>query len=369
MGRLGEFVVFFLITLVVSHVLRTLILVGFFTHVVNHSPGPCKIIKVNGSEDLALLPDGLVFVSSGLRYKVGMWYDPELDTRESKLLTFDMNKPSQDPVELTLKNFNRTGFNPHGISVYRDSSSGTVSLFVVNHRPDAQAIEIFDFERDTHSLLHRRSVVDELIWSPNDLHAVGPDSFYVTNDNFFHFDNTLLCNLQRFILHFWFHANIVFFDGFKSIEAIGGVHPNGITMDKDEKFVFASSSLGLSVAIYRRRQDNTLEASQMIKVGSLVDNINVDPVTGNLWVAGISKALDLTAHSQNLSHPSASQILTVQLGKPSTSGTAFPDQKVREVYKNDGLELTGATSAIVYKDRLLIGSLFSNMLYCEVKFY
>ena len=107
----------------------------------------------------------------------------------------------------------------------------------------------------------------------------------------------------------------------------------------------------------------------MIKVGSFVDNINVDPVTGNLWVAGIPRALDITAHSQNLTHLSPSQILTVQLGEPSTSGIAFPDYKVREVYKNDGKELTGATSAIVYKDRLLIGSIFSNMLYCEVKFY
>ena len=106
-----------------------------------------------------------------------MPYDPVLDTREGKLLTFDLNKPSQDPVELALKNFNRTGFNPHGISVYRDPSSGAVSLFVVNHGPDAQAIEIFDFERETHSLLHRRSVVDELIWSPNNLHAVGKLSY------------------------------------------------------------------------------------------------------------------------------------------------------------------------------------------------
>ena len=102
-----------------------------------------------------------------------MSYDPVLDTRDGALLTFDLNKPSQDPVKLTLKNFNRTEFNPHGISVYRDPSSGAVSLFVVNHRPDAQAIEIFDFERETHSLLHRRSVVDELIWSPNNIQAVG----------------------------------------------------------------------------------------------------------------------------------------------------------------------------------------------------
>ena len=57
--------------------------------------------------------------------------------------------------------------------MYWDPSSGAVSLFVVNHRPDAQAIEIFNFERETHSLIHRRTVVDDLIWSPNDLHAVG----------------------------------------------------------------------------------------------------------------------------------------------------------------------------------------------------
>lgn len=105
----------------------------------------------------------------------------------------------------------------------------------------------------------------------------------------------------------------------------------------------------------------------MIKVGSFVDNINVDPVTGDLWVAGLPRVLEFSAHTQNLSHHSPSQVVTVQLGEPSTSGVAFPDYKVREVYKNDGLELSGCTSAIVYKDRLLMGAAFSNMLYCEMK--
>ena len=36
---------------------------------------------------------------------------------------------------------------------------------------------------------------------------------------------------------------------------------------------------------------------------------------------------------------------------------------------NDGKEVSGSSSAIFYKDRLLIGSVFSNMVYCEVKFY
>ena len=99
----------------------------------------------------------------------------------------------------------------------------------------------------------------------------------------------------------------------------------------------------------------------------MVDNINVDAVTGDLWVAAIPIILEFTAHSQNLSHLSPSQVFTVQLGEPSPSGEAFPDYKVREVYMNDGQELSGSSSAIIYKNRLLMGSVFSNMLYCEMK--
>ncbi|RMX39621.1 hypothetical protein pdam_00003966 [Pocillopora damicornis] len=368
MGRLGEFVVFFMVTLFVAHVVKTLIFIGHFTHIVNHSPGPCRVIEVNGSEDLALLNDGLVFVSSGLRYRLSISYDPVLDTREGKILTFDFNKADKNPVELTLKNFNRSGFNPHGISAYQDPSSGAVSLFVINHRPDAQAIEIFDFERETHSLIHRRSVVNELIWSPNNLHAVGPDAFYVTNDNLFRY-GTVQQLLYMYILNNFFASNIVYFDGFKAIEAMSGVHPNGLAMDKDQSFVFASATHDNGVAVYRRRRDNTLEASQVIKVGAHVDNINVDPVTGNLWLATIPKILDIVAYSKNISHPSASQVLEVQLWKSSASGIAFPYHKVREVYRNDGKELSASTSALVYKSQLLVGTLSTNMLYCEVKYY
>lgn len=86
-------------------------------------------------------------------------------------------------------------------------------------------------------------------------------------------------------------------------------------------------------------------------------------------MAGLFQLLELAKLVMNLSHPSPSQIMTVKLGDPSTSGIAFPDYEVREVYKNDGRELTGATGVVYHKNRLLIGSLFGDMLYCEVKFY
>ena len=112
---------------------------------------------------------------------IGLPCDPQLHQRDGKLLTLNMNKPDEEPVELTLVHFNRTGFNPHGISLYQHPSSGAVSLFVVNHRPDAQAVEIFDFIQESHLLVHRRSVVDKLIYSPNNVQAVGNEIIYHLN--------------------------------------------------------------------------------------------------------------------------------------------------------------------------------------------
>ena len=63
----------------------------------------------------------------------------------------------------------------------------------------------------------------------------GPDSFYLTNMNFFHVKNKFLCLLHTVLLHDVLHGNIVFFDGFKAIKAVGGINGNGIVMDKDER--------------------------------------------------------------------------------------------------------------------------------------
>ena len=46
----------------------------------------------------------------------------------------------------------------------------------------------------------------------------------------------------------------------------------------------------------------------------------------------------------------------VYLGKASTCGVAFPDYEVREIYANDGKELSFATAALVYQERLLVGT-------------
>jgi len=40
---------------------------------------------------------------------------------------------------------------------------------------------------------------------------------------------------------------------------------------------------------------------------------------------------------------------------------------VEEIYSNDGTEISGSTVAVIHGRGMLIGSIASHMLYCEIK--
>ena len=100
-------------------------------------------------------------------------FDPNLENRKGKILFYDFNNLDEDPVELPLKSFDSSSFNPHGLSVYRDPESQVVFIYVINHKKDGDVIEIFEFEQTNHSLVHRRCVKDTNIYFGNDLVVVG----------------------------------------------------------------------------------------------------------------------------------------------------------------------------------------------------
>jgi arylesterase/paraoxonase len=77
-------------------------------------------------------------------------------------------------------------FHPHGMSLYR-GPNGALTLMAINRPlPDHPAsVEIFDVDESGAApvLRHRKTVTGGLLQSPNDLVAVGPDRFYLTNDH------------------------------------------------------------------------------------------------------------------------------------------------------------------------------------------
>ncbi|EDO38769.1 predicted protein, partial [Nematostella vectensis] len=266
------------------------------------------------------------------------------------------------------KNFNRTDFNPHGISIHEDRRTDRITLFVINHKVDAQAVEIFNFDEKQRCLYHRKTVVDERIYSPNDIQAVGHDSFYVTNDHYFHFTRSVLRTLEVALLHLFLRSDVVLYDGLKTRSAASGLFgPNGVALDRSGKFLLVSAGFANAVNVYKRHKDNSLKLIQEIPIGTHADNINLDRDTGSFWIGGVPKGLDFVKYTKDLRHPAPSQVLKLHLGQLRRGH--FPGYELREVYLNDGREHRGSTAAAHYRGRLLIGGIFDKLLMCEVRAY
>ena len=90
-----------------------------------------------------------------------------------------------------------------------------------------------------------------------------------------------------------------------------------------------------------------------------MDNIEID-ANGDLWIGSHPKLLTFVKYSQNPKILSPSQVLKVAI-KESGQNT------VQEIYLNDGKHLSGSSVAAVFKDTLLIGSVFDDhFLLCKI---
>lgn len=347
------------LTVVVKHLHR----LGFWTHTFNHAPGPCSVFHVNGSEDIDVLPNGIAIFTSGSKYSLDGHPDPNMLIRDGKLYAFDLNNPSEAPKELTLENFEKSDFNPLGLDVYIDSATNKPLVFVVN-RGSNVGIEIFQFDQQRLVLKHKKTVRDKNIYLPNDVVAVGPESFYVTND--FYSVNIILRQIEAF---YPFHlGSIAFYDGQTAkIVASNMEFANGIDIDKSGRYVFAISGSDNSIFVFKRNQDNSLDKRQEIFVGSLLDNINVDDETGNLLTAGLTQAPAYMEYNKNLTKPCPSKVFIVKLSDKNSDDVPFKIDNIVEVYSGTGEDdFKCASTAVTYKGNLLIGSIFDNLMYCEV---
>lgn len=123
----------------------------------------CNLVKgiETGSEDLEILPNGLAFISSGLKYPGIKSFAPD---QPGKILLMDLNE--EDPTVLELRvigsNFDQSSFNPHGISTFTDEDN-TVYLLVVNHPDFKSTVELFKFQEEEKSLLHLKTIKHKLL--------------------------------------------------------------------------------------------------------------------------------------------------------------------------------------------------------------
>jgi arylesterase / paraoxonase len=270
------------------------------------------------------------------------------------LFAFDLSN-----AEATLRNLTADlvdDFRPLGLSLHVDSE-GTTTLMAVNDATGGRKrVEVFRVgAEDPFVLSHVRTVEHERIVSPNDLAAVGPDAFYLTNDH------TTRPSWWREVKDYllWTHSDVLFWDGDRMRVVDEGLrYANGIALSHDGRTVYVAETIGRALRTYARDADTgQLTLRHRIPCGTGVDNIDVDEA-GNLWIGAHPKMLRFVAHAEDPSKRSPSQVLhvDVQVDPP----------EVETVWLSMGEDLSGSSVAAVRGDKMLIGSVFEpHILICD----
>ncbi|XP_057360518.1 serum paraoxonase/arylesterase 1 isoform X2 [Manis pentadactyla] len=215
----------------------------------------CNLIKgiEAGSEDLEILPNGLAFISSGLKYPGIKSFEPD---KPGKILLMDLNEENPTVLELRItgSTFDLSSFNPHGLSTFTDEDN-TVYLLVVNHPDVKSTVELFKFQEDEKSLLHLKTIRHELLPNLNDLVALGPEQFYATNDHYF--VDPYLRSWELYLGLAW--SNVVYYTPNEvRVVADGFDLANGINISPDGKYVYIAELMAHKIHVYEKHANWTL---------------------------------------------------------------------------------------------------------------
>jgi len=316
---------------------RLMWLAGEFKTLEPHFAGECTAVAgAVGAEDLVIhRADGVAFVSAADRRTWMAGGSPR-----GALYRYDLANPEHGLRNLTPDA--SPDFHPHGVSLHV-GSDGRVTLMVVNHERGRHTVEVYDWNGEV--LSHRKTIADPLMVSPNDLHALDYERFFVTNDHAHPpgFARTLEEYLRREI------SNVLYYDGSTFREATAGIGlPNGVHGSPDGRTLYVASTITGSIRTFDLDASNgTLSPKGRIELGSGVDNIDVD-AEGRLWIAAHPKLLTFVRHVSDPTVLAPSQVFRID---PATG-------RIEEVYLDLGSSLSGSSVGAFHDGRILIGTVF-----------
>ncbi|KAL3446772.1 serum paraoxonase/arylesterase family protein [Aspergillus insuetus] len=267
---------------------------------------------------------------------------------------------------LTFENF-QGPFITHGIDVIQDPDQpDAVYIFAVNHlanpdytpntgTPKARSqIEIFRHVLGTSTTRHVRSVRHPLVTTPNDIYAINPNSFYVTNDHYYR--EGLMRQLEALPFSKWTDVLHVQLGQLTAIDATTGVNTtvalpklhgcNGLGRGRVPEDVIVASVTGGVIWRTRANEDNprTLSILEEITVDSAIDNPSHydDPYkTGDndasgYVLAGLRRAIDLP---KTHTDPNATEGVIVWHVRE--------DGSTRVIFEDDGTNIRSASAAVL----------------------
>ncbi|WP_428408879.1 SMP-30/gluconolactonase/LRE family protein [Hyphococcus sp.] len=240
-------------------------------------------------------------------------------------------------------------FRPYGLDYYDDGE--TRRLFVVNEA--AKAVELYDVAENG-DLIHLETFREQRLTSPNNVAAVGPRQFYVTND-VRPGRNAIIGNLH--FLMGLSSGEIFYMDGDAWRVAAEDLRfANGLALSPDGLKLYVAETSGNALKLFDRNPETgALALAETIPLGASPDNINMD-ASGAIWVGALPKPLAVPRLARDADATAPSEVLRVD-----------PEGGAHTVYRNDGAEQSAATVAARVRNKLLIGALYEEkFLFCEL---
>lgn len=323
--------------LIAVFVFYTFCTTGFFRTVENKNNDKIvKKIPVAGVEDLTVVEnnDFAIFIS----YDRASERDGE--PKQGGIYFMDLKDNGFRTKLLTAANQRK--LSPHGISLIRIDSLRH-RLYVINHA-EGESIEVYDlYQKD--SLVHYKTIRNELIYSPNDIVAISEDAFYLTND---HYYSSTMGRLAEDYLGLA-KCETVYFDGTAyRVVANDLAYANGINFDASRNLIYIASPRGFKINVYDRLQNGDLKYIESIDCGTGVDNIELDD-DGNLWVGCHPSLLAFAFYAKGNKEFAPSEIIKIDYREKG-------DYTIESVYVDDGKSMSASTVAGIYGNLMLLGN-------------
>ncbi|XP_013071043.2 serum paraoxonase/arylesterase 1-like [Biomphalaria glabrata] len=358
-----------LLAVLLYYGVKIFLFMDYQVHYKKHHPGQCRPVEGQdfGSEDFQVTEEGLAFITSGFNWNVSSSSYKEFLKEKNikgKILLFDLKNPEQGAVVLKIRptdQFNVYTFGPHGISVLEDKVKGQHILYVVNHQVSApDRVEKFRYDPTTKELVHLKYFTSDLFRLTNDLAVVEEDQFYISNYMYF---KVPALNILESLLPLPL-GSVVFYNGtgFETvIPQLTG--PNGITLSKDQRYLYVNFPLLKRVGVWERKEDKRLVPVQMLNLRSAIDNSHLSSSGQGLFLGAhpiVHKVFDHLEEPKNIA---PSSVLYVPL---MPDGKMAAEDEVIELFYDHGDLITGSTIATVYNNKLLIGSIIHKLVICEL---